>query len=292
MIDYLLLDVFTDRAFTGNPLAVVVGATDLPDAAMQAVANELNLSETVFLGQPGPDGAWPTRIFTPAVELPFAGHPTVGAAVALASTGRLEDTGSPSRCVLAEEVGPIEVEVSPGPGDVWSATFGVPRTPVRVQGLEPAEAATLVQLPLSELDDGVEPAVWSAGVAFAVIAVRSVDALAVARPVPDAEHLYVLAPVDGPAPTASTWRARMFAPAMGIAEDPATGGAAAATAGLFATLDASGAAQRTWTIEQGVEMGRPSRIVVRIERGDRGELGSVFIGGSAVVVGDGRLVRP
>jgi trans-2,3-dihydro-3-hydroxyanthranilate isomerase len=290
MIDYLLLDVFTDRAFTGNPLAVVIGATGLSDAAMQTVSNELNLSETVFLGLPGPDGAWPTRIFTPAVELPFAGHPTIGAAVALASTGRLEE-GSVSRCVLAEQVGPVSVEVRPGDGDAWSATFRVPRSPVRVHGVDPAEAAALVQLPVSALDDDVEPAVWSAGVDFAVVAVRSVDALSDVRPVPEAGHLYVLAPVDGSASTASTWRARMFAPAMGIVEDPATGGAAAATAGLFAALDASGAAERTWTIEQGVEMGRPSRIVVRVDRPADTAL-EVSIGGSAVVVGEGRLRRP
>jgi trans-2,3-dihydro-3-hydroxyanthranilate isomerase len=288
MIDYLLLDVFTDRAYTGNPLAVVLDADGLSEAAMATIANELNLSETVFLGRPNAEGAWPTRIFTPAVELPFAGHPTVGAAIALAQSARLEPDGV---CVLAERVGDVFVEVERG-DRAGRARFRVPRTPENIGVVGRDLASHLAGLTPSDLDDDIEPTEWSAGVPFVVVTVRDLACMARTTPSSDAEHLYVIAPVDGPPPTATTWRARMFAPAMGIAEDPATGAAAAATAGLLASIDTSGDARRTWTIEQGVEMGRPSRIDVTIERDDLGELTAVLIGGSAVVVGRGQLAPP
>jgi len=287
MIDYLLLDVFTDLAFTGNPLAVVLDADELSDAAMATVANELNLSETVFLGSPDAEGAWPTRIFTPAVELPFAGHPSVGAAIALAHVGRIGSDGS---CVLAERVGDVAVEVTERPGASY-ARFAVPRLPHSVGPIEPERAAELAGVTLADLSDVVGPAEWSAGVGFAIVTLRDIGCVARATPSHDAEHVYVVAPVDGTPAAASTWRARLFAPAMGIVEDPATGSAASAFAGVLADLDDTGVPQRSWTVEQGVEMGRPSRIDVTVSREDA-RVASVHIGGSAVVIGHGSIEHP
>jgi trans-2,3-dihydro-3-hydroxyanthranilate isomerase len=297
MVDVLLLDVFTDRAYAGNPLAVVFDSDLLDPRSMQTIANELNLSETVFLRARRPDGAWPTRIFTPRLELPFAGHPTVGAGVALAATGRVPLVDGGGSCVLAEAVGPVAVDlrsVSPGPPGAaeGSATLQVPRKPVRVRGVDPRSAAAMVGVAVEHLDDEVEPAVWSAGVEFVVVVARSVDVVSLAAPSPDAEHVYVLAPIDGTPGSASMWRARMFAPAMGITEDPATGAAAAATAGLLAELDTTREPTRSWTIEQGVEMGRPSRIEVTVRRTSGGELDAVLVGGRALIVGSSSLIVP
>lgn len=291
MVDLLLLDVFTDRPYAGNPLAVVLDADGLDERSMRLIANELNLSETVFLGSARPDGTWPTRIFTPRVELPFAGHPSVGAAIALATEGHIALDDGNGRCVLAEPVGPVPVHVRID-GGTATARFAVPQRPARVDGIDRPEGARLTGLEESDLHPDVDPGVWSAGVDFAVVVVRDIGALARSTPAGDATHLYVIAPVDDSPLSASTWRARMFAPAMGISEDPATGAAAAATAGLLAGLDASHAGSRTWVIHQGVEMGRPSRIEVTVQRDALGEMSTVFVGGSAVLVGRGSLQDP
>lgn len=290
MIDHLLLDVFTDRPFTGNPLAVVLDGGELSDAGMHTIANELNLSETVFLGDPDDLGAWPTRIFTPQVELPFAGHPTIGAAIALVESGRVPTSDGLGRCVLAEAVGPVPVEVTRSEDGAATALLTTPRSSEKLGELERGRAAHLLGIDGSALHPDLTPSEWSAGVVFSIVAVRDLDVLGSVRPSAAADHVYAVCP-DG-APDAPTWHARMFAPAMGIVEDPATGAAAAALSGLLASLDPTGEPTRRWTIRQGVEMGRPSRIEVVVHRDGARRVTATQIGGSALIVGSGSLMSP
>lgn len=290
--DHLLLDVFTDTPFTGNPLAVFVDQGDLPTGSMQAIARELNLSESVFLRPPPqPGGPWPTRIFTPGSELPFAGHPTIGAAFALAASGRLPIVDDAAEVVLDEPAGPVPVSIECRGGRPVRCRLTAPQRPSPAGMPDPATLAAAASLGPDDVHPDLACATWSAGVPFPVLPVRDLDALARARPAGSADHpeLYLATPLGEPA-RATEWRVRMFAPGLGIPEDPATGAAAAAFAGYLAALDAERAAVRTWILHQGVEMGRPSRLEVTVHR-DRagGEVARVEVGGAAVVVGSGRI---
>lgn len=299
MPDHLLLDVFTDRPFTGNPLAVAIDPGALDTTTMQAIAGELNLSETVFVWSPTePGGGWPTRIFTPGSELPFAGHPTVGAAFALVATGRVPIEGAQARLVLDEGAGPVSVVVECADGRPVSARLTTPRRPEPVPVGEPAALAAALGLRPDQLHPSLPVAGWSAGVPFSIVPVRDVEALGAIRvdaaawasglTEASAAEVYAVTPLGDPA-TATEWRARMFAPALGIPEDPATGAAAAAFAGFLAELDPAPGA-RGWVVHQGVEMGRPSRIEVTVHRPDGGGAPTaVEVGGAAVVVGRGQI---
>lgn len=283
----LRYDVFTDRPYAGNPLAVVLDPPALDDAAMQTVAAEMNLSETVFLRR-ARDG-WDTRIFTPAVEMPFAGHPTIGAALALADEGLVDDV-----VVLHEPVGPVPVELRDG-----TATLTTPRAPAPVESADPADVVACLGLGLPDLHPELGPRGWSAGVPFTMVTLRDLDALGRATldltrwhesvALSDAPDLYLLVPLDGV--RGERWRARMFGPGMGIPEDPATGAAAAAACAYLAAVGGDGRIEEGWSIEQGVEMGRPSRIRIAGER--RGaELVAVEVSGGAVRVGEGTMAVP
>ncbi|HEX2079843.1 MAG TPA: PhzF family phenazine biosynthesis protein [Longimicrobium sp.] len=293
------LDVFTDRVFGGNPLAVFPDAGGIPPETMQAVARELNLSETVFVT--GAEGAsFAVRIFNPVYELPFAGHPTVGTAMLLAMLGRVPPGERVSRLVLHEQVGPVPVEVRMEDGRPVFATFAAPRVP-EAGPTPPAPEAIAQLLSLGEADLGGSLGIahHSAGVPFLFVSVRDRDALARARldvgawerHLRDgwAPHVYVT--TDDAGEEGVALRARMFAPAMGIVEDPATGGAATAAAGLLAARDAGADGTYSWTILQGVEMGRPSRIRVEADVRD-GRVAQVRVGGSAVRVSEGEMTIP
>ena len=282
-------DVFTDRPYCGNPLAVAIDPPALTDDQMQRVAAELNLSETVFL-RPRPDGSWTARIFTPAMEMPFAGHPSVGAALALADAGLVRD----GVVELQEGVGTVVVGVADG-----VATLTTPLPPSPVESADPGEVVAALGLELGDLHPELGPRGWSAGVPFTVVAVRDIDVLARAAvdlgrwgeavALTDAPDLYVVTPLDGV--RGERWRARMFGPVIGVVEDPATGSAAAALCGYLAGLAGEARLDEGWTVEQGVEMGRPSEI--RLQGVRRGaELVAVRVGGRAVRVGSGELVVP
>jgi trans-2,3-dihydro-3-hydroxyanthranilate isomerase len=284
----LRYDVFTDLPFAGNPLAVVIDPPTLDDRQMQRIAQELNLSETIFLSGDG-DDAFRARIFTPTTELAFAGHPTVGAALALVDEGLVD-----GRVVLHEGVGPVEVTIADG-----IATLTTPRPPTAVDTADPGDVMAAIGLELGDLYPELGPRGWSVGVPFTVVGVRDVSTLGRAEldlarwrqslQHTDAPDLYLLAPLDGP--RGERWRARMFGPHVGVAEDPATGAAAAAACGYLAGLAGDGRLASGWTIEQGVEMGRPSEITVTpVRRGS--ELVGVRIGGRAVRVGVGSLAVP
>jgi trans-2,3-dihydro-3-hydroxyanthranilate isomerase len=291
--------VFTDRVFGGNPLAVFPDAEGIAPETMQRIAHELNLSETVFVT--GAEGAtFAVRIFTPLGELPFAGHPTVGTAFLLTMLGRVPAGERVARLVLREEVGPVPVEVRMDDGRPTFAMFAAPRIP-EAGPPHPAPAVLAQVLSIDEADLGgsLPTANYSAGVPFLFVSVRSRDALARARVdlaawerhVAEAwaPHLYVS--TDDTGEEGVALRARMFAPAMGITEDPATGGAATALAGLLAARDAGADGTWSWKVVQGVEMGRPSRIMIEADVVDR-RVAQVRVGGAAVPVSEGEMTLP
>lgn len=292
---FVTLDVFTDRALSGNPLAVVLDTEGLDGNAMQAIAKEFNLSETVFVAPPGdPASRARLRIFTINHELPFAGHPTVGTSVLLA----IQDGVTTSTdFVLEENVGPVACHVSVKNPRYGTATFAVPRLPEIVEE-DPITTEAIAQaLGLDRSDigfDGYKPVVASAGVPFVCIPLASRSALA--RISPSAGRL--IATFGGAADSVYVFcrdedgegelRARMFAANMGIDEDPATGSAAAALAAVLMAGEKPGDGFHAFDILQGVEMGRPSLVRLGLEVAD-GALIGVTIGGGAVVVSEGTI---
>jgi trans-2,3-dihydro-3-hydroxyanthranilate isomerase len=296
---FVTLDVFTAERFTGNPLAVVLDAEGLDTAAMQTIAKEFNLSETVFVFPPSePRQRADIRIFTPARELPFAGHPTVGTAVLLAL---LDRDGQPGAAAfgLREQVGIVPCAVEVKDEMSGSARFRLPRLPFTWgEGKESADCAWALGLDPTEV--GFErhvPSRHSAGVAYDLVPVASLEALAKSKPqgeafdkvFGDSDHPAAYVYARTPHESALRFRARMFGPGMGIAEDPATGSAAAAFAGALMQCEPLGDGEHNIFIEQGVEMGRPSEIALQMVI-KNGELVSAEIGGSAVMVSRGELV--
>lgn len=303
-LEYHLLDVFTTAAFGGNPLAVVRGADRLSPDDMAAIARELNLSETVFVLRPRrTDCAHRMRIFTPGMELPFAGHPTVGTAVLLAALGEVPLADGGGRFMLEQEVGPVAVTVRDAREAGGTAQLSAAMLPARGPAAPPSEqVAALLRVEESALHAAPwAPEAWSAGVPFLLIPLRSIERLGQVQ-LDRSVWGEVLADAWAPhvycfAPAADDWsvvRARMFSPAMDIDEDPATGAAAAALAGyLAARRDAHDGHDATlrWTVEQGVEMGRASRIELEADlRG--GAVSAVRLGGAAVRIADGVLRLP
>ncbi len=295
---FFTLDVFTDRALAGNPLAVVLDAQGLGDGGMQAIAREFNLSETVFVLPPDdPHQRARLRIFTPAKELPFAGHPTVGTAVLLG----LLDHGHAHGNVafgLEEGVGlvPCAVEIK-GEGH-GEATFTLPRLPRR-EGDAPSDAALAAALGLDEGEIGFDahrPCRMSAGNGFILVPVASKAAAGRAAPNPTAwdalraggdrgaVFLYTRETED----EAHHFHARMFAPGLGVTEDPATGSAVAAFAGAVTEFDRPEDGEHVLVVEQGYEMGRPSQIRLTLNV-ENAALVKASIGGGAVVVSEGAL---
>ncbi|WP_342152488.1 PhzF family phenazine biosynthesis protein [Methylorubrum sp. SB2] len=298
---FATLDVFTDTALAGNPLAVVLDSDGLDDAAMQAVAREFNLSETVFVTPPNEARHRAAlRIFTPARELPFAGHPTVGTAVLLALHDRVEKPGIDALAFgLEERIGTVSCVVETGAdGRSGRARFKLPVLP-RYLG-EAADAAALAEaLGLSPSDIGFHrhgPSRHGAGPAFTFVPLGSREALdrarideaGLSRLFPDGEadalYLYALDPQG----IGRQYQARMFAPRLGVREDPATGSAAAAFAGVLMQFEPLGEGTHDVLIRQGIAMGRPSAIDLQLVIAD-GALRSAEIGGGAVLVAEGTL---
>ena len=294
---FVTLDVFTDRALAGNPLAVVLGAEGLDGAAMQAVAREFNLSETVFVLAPDEDRHRARlRIFTPGRELPFAGHPTVGTAVLLALLDRQGEPGAVA-FGLEETAGIVPCAVEVEGEDRGRARFRAPRLPeIWGEGRESAEAAWALGIDPSDVGFGRHaPSRHSAGVPFDFVPVATLDAIGRARPdvgafqkVFGGDHQSVFVYTQQTIHAGHHFHARTFAPSFGIAEDPATGSAVAAFAGVLMQFEPLGDGEHAFVVEQGYEMGRPSEISLQIVIRD-GALASIEIGGGAVVVSEGSL---
>jgi trans-2,3-dihydro-3-hydroxyanthranilate isomerase len=298
---YTLLSVFTKKAEGGNPLAVVTEAEGLDTGAMQAIARKLSLSETVFvLPATRPSHTAAIRIFTPMEELPFAGHPTIGAAICLAyqRIWPKMDEECDALAVLEAKGGILRVAVKPAGDDVAFAEFDVPSLPQETAETAPVDrlAAALGLAPTEIGFENFRPRRFSAGSPFTFVPVEGLDAMRRARVVDafwdeafggdnhPAAYLYCRETVQHKA----AFHARAFVPAMGVPEDAATGSAAAAFAAIINLFDGPPEGTYNAMIEQGVEMGRPSEIFVEFEVQGR-HLRGVRIGGFAVMVGERTL---
>ena len=296
--DYVTVNVFTDQRFSGNPLAVIPDATGLTDAQMQAIAAEFNLSETTFVLPPeNPRHHARVRIFTRLTEIPFAGHPNVGTGYVLATM----DSHPPEHYTFEEMAGLVRVHIlRDTTGAVSGARIAAPRSlsidigiPVETiaacASLEPSDIATLAHTPL----------VASVGTPFVIAEVSGIQALSRATPDLTAFRaaadrfpemavrfpLYLYAWADG---DERRIRARLFAPLGGTFEDPATGSAAAALAGLLTSIAPGDNVALQYAIEQGIEMGRPSFIIASAVKTGEGPI-SASVAGSCVPVMRGTI---
>ncbi|WDI32373.1 PhzF family phenazine biosynthesis protein [Hyphococcus flavus] len=289
--DFETFDVFTKEKFTGNPLAVVMSAEGLSTEEMQTITREFNLAETSFV-LPPEDSAHTARvrIFTPGYEMPFAGHPTVGTAIAIVRSRKLS-----GELLLELNAGLFPVRVDTD-GDAEFAEFQNPNLPTET-GLAPSADAieTALSLPSGSVDRGsFKPRKVGAGVNFIYVkapldVVRSArlnSAAYEALGLEETVGVYLYA--EGGESADAAYHARMFAPDAGIFEDPATGSAACALPGHVVVSETLADGEYRWIIEQGFEMGRPSRIAATVAVQD-GAVRSVRIGGNAVAVQKGQL---
>ncbi len=284
---FVTVDVFTDRAFGGNPLAVVLDAEGLSTAQMQALAREFNYAETSFVLAPRDPAhdAW-VRIFTPGREIPFAGHPNIGTAVALARQG-----WGDARLVFEEAAGLVPVDILFEVDSVVGAELTAPRRLARGGEMPIAELAACLSLAPPDVATAKHPPlVASVGLEFVIAELcdrealgrMQIDAAAFRRFLPREGAGAVFAYVRGP----SDVQARMFAPLGNIGEDPATGSAACALVALLADLDREPDLDLRLRIEQGVDMGRPSLLLARARK-VAGEVVEVRVGGRCVPMLEG-----
>lgn len=288
---YYTCDVFTETQFGGNPLAVLPHAEGLSGRQMQQIAREFNFSETSFVFPAEAGHTRKVRIFTPQGEVPFAGHPNIGTAFVLASTGELGEIRSSTTVTFEEEAGLVSVRIDEVEGRIASCELAAPQSLALGTTIPGQLVASAVSL---DTDDVVADArVASVGLPFVIAELRDVATLERARinlsafellaeDVWPSIHLYARA-TDG-----FDIRARMFAPLAGVPEDPATGSANCALAALLAHQSDRRDGSFTWRIAQGVEMGRPSTLVARAEKKD-GVVRGTWIGGAAALVCEGTL---
>ncbi|MFP5068565.1 PhzF family phenazine biosynthesis protein [Pseudonocardia nantongensis] len=286
---YDVVDVFTDRPYAGNPLAVVHGAEALSTARMQAIAAEFNLSETTFPLSPTGGGEqsadYRVRIFTPRAELPFAGHPSVGTAWVLARDGAIGYGDRVQECGAG--LLPIRVDATGARVEGGTPFLGEELNAVRL--------AAAVGLGPDDVDGAAVPGVAGAGVEYAILLVAP-GAVARSRPDPAALAAVtggatglLVASVDG---TAERVHARMFGNGIGVTEDPATGSAAVALGVFLADRGLVGDdGEHPFVVTQGVEMGRPSTLHAGV-RTAGGRAAGTWVGGSVVPVAAGTLTRP
>lgn len=299
---FLTADVFTDRPFGGNPLAVFPDARGIPGERMQQIAREFNLSETVFVLPPeDPAHTRKLRIFAPASELPFAGHPTVGTAFVLAAIGEVPIAGGETRAVFEEGVGPVPVMIRTEGGKPVFTQLTAAKLPEVGPPPPPIpDLAEMLSLEPADLLDGEDaPEAVSCGVPFLYIPLRNRDAVRRARLRADrweallggywAQEVYVFA--RDPELPGSHVRSRMFAPRMGIVEDPATGAATASFGGYLASRAPERDGTLRWVIEQGFEMGRPSILHLEADK-QAGRITAVRVGGASVLMSEGWMEVP
>lgn len=299
---YLTCDVFTDRLFGGNQLAVFPDASSIDPDRMLSIAREFNFSETTFVLPPDdPKHTAKVRIFTPGGELPFAGHPTVGTAHVLAAIGRIPLAGDETHIVLEEKVGPVPVVIRSTNGRPHFAQLSVAQLP-QVGPPAPASDALAAALSLSKddlLHTESDRSAWipetvSCGTPFLFVPLRNRDAVARARVKLDlldaalagyVTQMVMIFALDAEH-AGHDVRARMFGPGQGIPEDPATGSACAGLGGYLAARDSRTDGTLRWVVEQGFEMGRPSILEVEADK-QGGAITAVRVGGKTVMVCDG-----
>ena len=295
-------DVFTDRVFGGNPLAVFPKAEGLSPDQMHQIAREFNLSETVFVFRAEqPEHTLRLRIFTPGAELQFAGHPTIGAAYVLAVMGEISLEGEVVRVVFEEGIGPVPVSIRVVDDQPAFIQLTAPQLPEFGPEPPPPETiAAILSLDLSDLLEGENgPQAVSCGLPFLFVPLRNHDVVSRVQLNRGlwqqylssywAPHVYVF--TYGSEVGDSHIHARMFAPAIGIEEDPATGAAATALAGYLGARSETSEGTLQWRVGQGFEMGRPSILYIEAEKA-RGEIVSIRVGGTSVLVSEGIMRVP
>ena len=299
-LEFVTIDVFTESRFGGNPVAVVLNAAGLATAQMQAIANEFNLSETTFV-LPPKDAAHSAevRIFTPKFEMPFAGHPNVGTAFALAARGEVYGQAVGDRLVFEEKAGLVPLDLLRDSGRITGARLSAPRPLTRGGEVALEVVAEACSLAADDIETRRHrPCVAGCGTAFIFAELKTRRALETAAPRGDvfARHF----PVDDATGVHLYWRdgadgidirSRMFAPLHGVLEDPATGSANVALAGLLASLRPESDLSLELRIAQGFEMGRPSILDASAEKRG-GTVTETRIGGRCVAVMSGMLDLP
>jgi len=302
---FYTVDVFTDRIFGGNPLAVFPEAEGLTDAQMQCIATEFNYSETAFVLPPKTaSGHYRLRIFTPHKELNFAGHPTIGSAYLLAAIGKHPLTDPKTYLVFEEAVGLVRVAIHSQEGQPYQTALKVNQLPK--QGPEPLSnhiIADILSLKSANIrDDQYFVQSFSCGIPFLIVPVVNSEIMAKVKVRYElwdkflshhwASALFLVTwdfPQSNPE-DAIDIHARMFAPGLGITEDPATGSAVAALGGYLGDrLEPTGT--WNWKVEQGLEMGRPSLLELRVSK-SRGAITAVEVAGSSVIVSQGQMEVP
>jgi trans-2,3-dihydro-3-hydroxyanthranilate isomerase len=296
---YLTADVFTDRKFGGNQLAVFPDAREIAPELMPQIAREFNYSETTFVLPPDdPSHTAKVRIFTPGGELQFAGHPTIGTAHVLAAIGAIPLTGDTTRIVLEEGVGPVPVTIRTRDGVPHFAQLTAAKLPeVGPPAPSNEKLAAMLSLATTDVLDGeMAPQSVSCGTPFLFVPLVDRGAVARARVKLDlfdaaldgyVTNMVFLFAMDGEQ-TGSQARARMFAPGIGVAEDPATGSAAVALGGYLAARDPRLDGTLRWVVEQGFEMGRPSILEVEADK-KAGKVTAARVGGSTVLMCEGTM---
>jgi trans-2,3-dihydro-3-hydroxyanthranilate isomerase len=300
LYDFVTLDVFTDRMFGGNPLAVLPDARGLTTEQMQAIAREFNYSETTFVLPPeDEDNTRKVRIFTRMSEIPFAGHPNVGTAVALARLDLLGEVVASQRILFEEGAGVVSLFLHGDVDKINSAEFIAPVINQFEDEVPVEEAAKALGLtPDKVVSEHHQPCVLSVGVRFLYIELKDLEALAASEaaqgPVTrisatrGLDGVFTYVRIDDQAANGVDFRARVFAPVHGVMEDPATGSANAGLANLLASLNTEQEATLEWNVAQGIEMERPSRLHLAAER-RAGDVVEVRITGEAVVVCRGQI---
>ncbi|MGJ8625667.1 MAG: PhzF family phenazine biosynthesis protein [Sulfitobacter sp.] len=281
-LDFEVWDVFTDMPFAGNPLAIVTGADGLSTEQMQVMAREFNLSETIFLMAPrDPNNTVRARIFFPAAEIPFAGHPTVGAALMLAGKYDLADV------TLEEEAGLVPVTVSNGIAQFQAPVIPFPHS-VTIETKLAAQALDIDVADIGAHSIGVH----EGGPKFLYVPVKTRDTLRRARPIePFWSELMTAAGVDSAYLYTPEFSVRMFSPTAGIPEDPATGSASALLASQLLANGAINDGENRFALIQGEDMGRPSQISLTVTA-QNGAIEAVHVAGRAVPISSGRIRVP
>jgi trans-2,3-dihydro-3-hydroxyanthranilate isomerase len=290
---YYTCDVFTETRFGGNQLAVLPQAEGLTQEQMQQITREFNFSETAFVFPAKAGQTRHVRIFTPASEIPFAGHPNVGTAFVLATIGEFGEINSPHTIIFEEEAGLVSVSIHAAEGKIVSCELAAPQSLSLGKTVKPELVASAVSVNRDDIvTDTHDPQVCSVGLPFVFTELRNRAALErtsinmsgfeALRDLGVNPQLYLYTRVkDG-----FDIRARMFAPLSGVPEDPATGSANCTLGGLLADHEQVTSGMFSWRIAQGVEMGRPSTLLARAEKAD-GTVRATWVGGSCVMVSEG-----
>ena len=296
---YFTCDVFTDKRFGGNQLAVFPDATKIPEHLLHSIAREFNYSETTFVYPPeNSEHTRRVRIFTPAGEIPFAGHPTIGTAFVLAKSGALSLTGEETAVTFEEGVGNVPVKILMHNGTPSFAQLTAAQPPEIIDAaLDVKNIAGFLGIHAQDIDvQNFAIQYVSVGLPFLFVPLNDLSVMQrikidIQKMESTLHHaqtkdIYVFTR-DCEQPD-SHFHVRMFAPLQGIPEDPATGSAAAAFAGYLAMKDPTQSGLLKWKVEQGFEMGRPSLLYLEAEK-KNGDVYTLRVGGNSVMVNEGEM---